>query len=337
MGFREVTEFFREDLLKVEQCLRDNFESSLPIVTDIGDYIMNAGGKRIRPLLLLLSSRLCGMPSNERVIKHCCVIEYIHAATLLHDDVVDETTVRRGNETVNSKWGSDASILVGDYMIARALVLLSDDIQADIFRAFGQGSKLLVEGGLLEYSNARDILVTEEHILEVAHKKTASIMSLSCQIGALLAEAGKSNEEAMVDFGNHFGIAFQLMDDAMDYDAPPEVLGKPQGTDFKEGHVTLPLLHLYQHSDKSLKREIEDFIQNESLTHKELDYVLERMRETKSLEYTMDKARSHMAEAKKILFSLKFPCPEYLELMVAIADHIIDRYTPSNPSLTPIS
>ncbi|MCF8721053.1 polyprenyl synthetase family protein [Nitrospina gracilis] len=337
MGFREVTEFFREDLLKVEQCLRDNFESSLPIVTDIGDYILNAGGKRIRPLLLLLSSRLCGLPSNDRVIKHCCVIEYIHAATLLHDDVVDETTVRRGNETVNSKWGSDASILVGDFMIARALILLSDDIQADIFRAFGQGSKLLVEGGLLEYSNARDILVTEDHILEVAHKKTASIMALSCQIGALLAEAGKSNEEAMIDFGNNFGIAFQLMDDAMDYDAPPEVLGKPQGTDFKEGHVTLPLLHLYQHSDNGLRREIEEFIQNGNLTHKEFDYILERMRETKSLEYTMNKARAHMDEAKKILFSLKFPCPEYLELMATLSDHIIDRYTPSNISLTPIS
>jgi octaprenyl-diphosphate synthase len=337
MGFRTVTDFFREDLLKVEHALRDNFHSSLPIVTEIGDYIMSAGGKRIRPLLLLLSSRLCGLASNERVIKHCCVIEYIHAATLLHDDVVDETTVRRGNQTVNTKWGSDASILVGDYMIARALMLLSDDIQEDIFKAFGQGAKMLVEGGLLEYSNARDMLVTEEHILEVAHKKTASIMALSCQIGALLAKAGKANEEAMVEFGKNFGIAFQLVDDAMDYDAPQEVLGKPQGTDLREGHVTLPLLYLYQRADRSLKTEIEDFIHNENLTNKELDYILERMREVKALEYTMNKARSHMDEAKKILFSLKFPCPEYLDFMVALADHIIDRYTPSDSSLTPIS
>jgi len=334
--FREVTEFFQDDLTQVEDCLRENFESGLPIITEIGSYILEAGGKRIRPLLLLLASRLCGLESSDRVIKHCSVIEYIHAATLLHDDVVDETTVRRGSETVNSKWGSDASILVGDYLIARALMVLSDDIQPDIFRAFGRAARTLVEGGLLEYSNARDILVTEDYCVDVAYKKTASIMALSCQIGAFLAEAEPDQQEALLAFGKNFGIAFQLVDDAMDYDAPAKILGKPQGTDFKEGHVTLPLLYLYKRGDRALKREIEGFIHNDKLTNKDLDYILERMREVKALEYTMSKAQFFMDEAKQALTANTFPVPEIEKLMVALADHIMTRYRPSRPSLTPI-
>ncbi len=335
-NFRKVTEFFKDDLAKVESCLRENFESDLPIIGEIGGYILEAGGKRIRPLLLLLASRLCALESSERVIKHCSVIEYIHAATLLHDDVVDETTVRRGNETVNSKWGSDASILVGDYMIARALMVLSDDIQPNIFRAFGAAARTLVEGGLLEYSNARDIMVTEDYCVDVAYKKTASIMELSCQIGAFLAETEPDVENALMTFGRNFGIAFQLVDDAMDYDAPAEVLGKPQGTDFKEGHVTLPLLHLYKNSDRALKREIEGFIHNDKLTNKDLEYILERMREVKALEYTMSKAQSYMDEAKQALAQTTVPNPEIQSLMVALTDHIMNRYQPSRPTLTPI-
>lgn len=333
MDYKEVTQLFKPDLEKVELALRDNFLSDIPIVPGIGDYILSSGGKRIRPLLMLISARLCGLELSETLIKHCCVIENVHAATLLHDDVVDETTVRRGRQTVNSKWGNDASILVGDYLIAQSLTLLSDDVDPAIFKAFSKAAKLLVEGGLLEFSNARDIHVTEKHCMDVIYRKTASILSLSCRLGGLIAEADKTQEAALVTFGDHFGMAFQLIDDLMDYDGTPEILGKPPGNDFQEGHVTLPLHHLYHHSKNGLKQEIEQFIQNDKLTEKEFDYILDRMREGKALEYTLQQAHKHMNRAKEAIQGTSFPVPEYKDALLAIADYIINRHTPSKATL----
>ncbi len=333
MNYKEVTQLFKPDLEMVELALRDNFLSDIPIVPGIGDHILSSGGKRIRPLLMLISARLCGMELNETLVKHCCVIENVHAATLLHDDVVDETTVRRGRQTVNSKWGNDASILVGDYLIAQSLTLLSDDVDPAIFKAFSQAAKLLVEGGLLEFSNARDIHVTEKHCMDVIYRKTASILSLSCRLGGLIAEVDNEQAEALVAFGDHFGMAFQLMDDLMDYDGTPEQLGKPPGNDFQEGHVTLPLHYLYHHSKNGLKQEIEEFIQNDNLTGKELEYILDRMREGKALEYTLHQAQKHMARAKEAIRDTTFPAPEYKDALVAVADYIISRHTLSKATL----
>lgn len=335
MEFNEITKLFKTDMVQVEKVLRKNYWSDIPLAPGIGDYIMNGGGKRIRPLLLLISSRLCGLELSESVINHCCVVEYVHAATLLHDDVVDETTVRRNSETVNSKWGSDASILIGDYLIARAIKLLSDDINPKIFKAFGRSASILVEGGLLEFSHAREINVTEEHCLDVVFRKTASIMELSCQLGGLLADTEPAAEQALMEFGKNFGIAFQLIDDVMDYDGDPVLLGKPVGTDFKEGHVTLPLLYLYQKADSALKNEIEQFIKNEAIGQKELDYIVERMQEVKALEYSLDLARSYLSKAKQALNSFDFPAPELRAALEGIADYIIERHKPSKASLTP--
>ncbi len=333
MDYKEVTQLFRPDLEKVERALKDNFLSDIPIVPGIGEYILSSGGKRIRPLLMLIGARLCGLELNDTLIKHCCVIENVHAATLLHDDVVDETTVRRGRQTLNSKWGNDASILVGDYLIAQSLTLLADDVDPTIFKAFSKAAKLLVEGGLLEFSNARDIHVTEKHCMDVIYRKTASMMSLSCHLGALVAQAEPEQKEALIAFGDHFGMAFQLMDDLMDYDATPEQLGKPAGNDFQEGHVTLPLHHLYHNSKNGLRQEIEDFIQNDKLTSKELDYILDRMREGKALEYTLQQAHKHMDRAKEAIQSTTFPVPEYKDALLAVADYIISRHTLSKTTL----
>lgn len=337
MNYKAVTQQFKPDLEKVELALKDNFLSDIPIVPGIGEHILSSGGKRIRPLLLLISARLCGQELNDSLIKHCCVIENVHAATLLHDDVVDETTLRRGRQTVNSKWGNDASILVGDYLIAQSLALLADDVDPVIFKAFSKAAKLLVEGGLLEFSNARDIQVTEKHCMDVIYRKTASMMALSCHLGGLIAEAGTEQKEALIAFGDHFGMAFQLMDDLMDYDASPEVLGKPPGTDFKEGHVTLPLHHLYHHSQNGLREEIEQFIQNDKLSDKELEYIVDRMREGQALEYTFRQACIQMDRAKSAIRSTSFPVPEYKDALLAVADFIIGRHTLSKTRLANIS
>ncbi len=327
MDFSDVTRLLKEDLLKVEESIRENYKSEVSLIPGISNYLMDGGGKRIRPLLLVLSARLCGREADDQVIRHACVVEYIHAATLLHDDVVDETTLRRGRETVNSKWGSDASILVGDFLLARAIFLLALNSDSKIMRTVSESAKVLVEGGILEYTHARKLDVTEEHCLDVIKRKTAALISVSCQVGGLLADAEAEAEDSLVSFGNHLGMAFQLVDDVMDYDGDEELLGKAPGTDFKEGHVTLPLLHLYQNGSPELKKEIEGFIKNENLTEKELEYVIDRMRETKSLEYSLDLARDHLEKAKNSLQGVAFKFPEYTEALAAVADHVLERHT----------
>lgn len=327
MDFSEVSRLFKADLAKVESAIKDNYKSDIPLIPGIGGYLMNGGGKRIRPLLVLISSKLFDAEVDERIIRHCCVVEFIHAATLLHDDVVDATTVRRGHQSVNSKWGSDASILIGDYFLSRAILLLADYCEPRIIQSVARAAKILVEGGILEFTNARKLDVTEELLMDIVYRKTASIISLSCQLGALLASADASTEKALVSFGDDFGIAFQLVDDVMDYDGNEELLGKPAGNDFKEGHITLPLLHLYKNSNRTLKKEIEEFIKNEHLSSKELEYVVERLREGKAIEYTLDKARFHLDRAKTTLKNTKPLSPKYVEALIAVVDYTIERHT----------
>lgn len=329
MDFSDVTLDLKIDLARVEKAINQNYKSDLPLIPGISSYLMNCGGKRIRPMLILLSSKLCGREVDDTVIKHGCVVEYIHAATLLHDDVVDETTVRRGKETVNAKWGSDASILVGDFLISRAILILAQDCERKIIQAVTEATKILVEGGIHEYTEARNVNVSEKHILDIIHRKTASMISVSARLGGLLANATEEQETAIISFGDDFGMAFQLMDDALDYDADEAVLGKPPGTDFKEGHVTLPLHHLYNKADRSLKKEIEAFVKNENITEEDLQYILGQMHKHKSIDYTLDLARFYIDRAKTHLRKADFPAPHYIEYFDALADYIHSRHTAS--------
>lgn len=329
MDFSDVTQELKTDLARVEKAINQNYKSDVPLIPGISSYLMNCGGKRIRPILILLSSKLCGREADDTVIKHGCVVEYIHAATLLHDDVVDETTVRRGKETVNAKWGSDASILVGDFLISRAILILAQDCERKIIQAVTEATKILVEGGIHEYTEARNVKVSEKHILDIIHRKTASMISVSVRLGGLLANATEQQETAIISFGDDFGMAFQLMDDALDYDADEAVLGKPPGTDFKEGHVTLPLHHLYNNADRSLKKEIEAFVKNENITEKDLKYILEQMHKHKSIDYTLDLARFYIDRAKSHLRKADFPAPHYIEYFDALADYIHSRHIAS--------
>jgi octaprenyl-diphosphate synthase len=290
MDFREVTQDLKRDLARLEKAINENYKSDVPLIPGISSYLMSCGGKRIRPMLTLLGAKLCGRETDDTVVKHGCVVEYIHAATLLHDDVVDETTVRRGKETVNAKWGSDASILVGDFLISRAILILAQDCERKIIQAVTEATKILVEGGIHEYTEARNMKVTEKHILDIIHRKTGSMISVSARLGGLLANATEQQETAIISFGDDFGMAFQLMDDALDYDSDETVLGKPPGTDFKEGHVTLPLHHLYIKADRSLKKELEAFVKNKSITEKDLQYVVEHMHKHKYIYYTVNLA-----------------------------------------------
>tara|TARA_B100000686_G_scaffold338676_1_gene411536 strand:- start:235 stop:1239 length:1005 start_codon:yes stop_codon:yes gene_type:complete len=327
MDFNKVTGLFKGDLALVEEAIKSNYSSSVPLIPSASSWLMDGGGKRIRPLLLLLCHRACGGKSVERAIKHACSIEYIHAATLLHDDVIDETTLRRGHETVRSKWGSDASILVGDYLISQAILNIAYDTDQRIIQIVAEAAKVLVEGGIMEFSNARDLAITQEQYLDIIYRKTASLISVTCRLGAILAGAGPETEDAVTAYGEDIGIAFQLVDDVMDYDSTEDILGKPVGTDFKEGQITLPLLNLYNKAPSTLKREIESFIQNESLTRSEFEYTLDRMREYKAIEETLCLARNYIDRAKTRLKAASLGLPEYIGAFHALADNITERHS----------
>lgn len=326
MAFSDVILLLKEPLLKVEEEIRKNYRSDIKLIPGLSGYLMNGGGKRFRPLLLLLCTKLCGYELESRAVKHACAIEYIHAATLLHDDVVDATKLRRGMETVNSKWGSDASILVGDFLISQSILLIADDTDQRTIQVIAKAAKTLVEGQILEFTHSRILDITEEHYLDVIYRKTASIISVSCQLGGILANADKPAEDALVAFGNDLGMAFQLVDDAMDYDGTEELLGKPVGTDFKEGNVTLPLLYLYRNAEPSLKKEIEGFVKNGNVGQGELDYIIRHMREAKAIDYTLDKARNYIEQGKAKLDRGHFKSMEYLDALMAVADNIVDRH-----------
>jgi octaprenyl-diphosphate synthase len=326
MEFSEVTTLFKNDLKLVEKEIRKNIQSQISLIPQISGYLMDGGGKRIRPLLVMLASKLCKGEINDRVIKHACSIEFIHAATLLHDDVVDETTVRRGRETVNTKWGSDASILLGDYLISQSILLIAYDSESRTIQAIAEAAKELVEGGIKEFTSARKLSITEEQYLDIIYKKTGSIISVSCKLGAILSNANSMVERSLVEFGKNIGMAFQLVDDAMDYDSSEELLGKPVGTDFKEGHVTLPLLYLYRNSNSSFKKQIEAFIQNDKLTDEEFFFIQDKIREGKAIDYTLDLARDYIDKAKTFLNPSIFEESQYLDAFFAVADNIIERH-----------
>jgi octaprenyl-diphosphate synthase len=332
MEFSEVTALFKNDLKRVEKEIRKNIQSQISLIPQISGYLMDGGGKRIRPLLVMLASQLCKGEITDRVIKHACSIEFIHAATLLHDDVVDETTIRRGRETVNTKWGSDASILLGDYLISQSILLIAYDSESKTIQAIAEAAKELVEGGIKEFTSARKLSITEEQYLDIIYKKTGSIISVSCKLGAILSNADSMAERSLVEFGKNIGMAFQLVDDVMDYDSSEELLGKPVGTDFKEGHVTLPLLYLYRNSNSSFKRDIEAFIKNDKLTDEEFYFIQDKMREGKAIDYTLDLARDYIDKAKTFLNPSMFEESEYLEAAFAVADNIIERHLATRPA-----
>jgi octaprenyl-diphosphate synthase len=203
--------------------------------------------------------------------------------------------------------------------------MLASDCDSRIINSVSEATKLLVEGGIMEYSQARKLSISESHCLDIILRKTASMMSLCCELAALLSEANPEQEKALINFGTQFGMAFQLMDDAMDYNSEEDSLGKPPGNDFQEGHVTLPLLHLYENSETSLKKRIESYIENENLTQEDFNYILERMRETKSVEHTLELARHYLEQAKSSIRSVTFPNPDFIKSFDAIADYIYER------------
>jgi len=284
----------KEDFSAVDAAIVEHLSSKVPLVEKIGQYIIESGGKRLRPLLVLLSARACGYQDNQHITL-AAVVEFIHTATLLHDDVVDTSDLRRGKPTANNKWGNSSSVLVGDFLYSRAFQMLVTIGQVDVMGTLSNATNVIAEGEVLQLLNAKNPDVSEADYLQVILGKTAMLFEAASHTGAQLAKANQEQADALRRYGRHLGIAFQLIDDLMDYTGDKETMGKNVGDDLAEGKPTLPLIHAMNHATDAERKLIRKAIRQGSCRQiNEIQAILVRCG---SLDYTRARASKETQDA----------------------------------------
>ncbi len=324
MDFRETISLIKDDLERVEKAITGHFESDVNIIPVIGAYLFFGGGKRIRPVLVLMSSRLCGYDNDSQHIEQSCVVEFLHTATLLHDDVIDASPKRRGNPSANSKWGNEVCVLVGDFLFAKAFDIMARDGDPRMLRILSETCLRMAEGEVLQQVHVCNLKLTEKEYINIIDRKTAALLSTCCRLGAVLGQATPLEEEALASFGLNVGMAFQLVDDILDYSADEERLGKPTGTDLREGNVTLPLILLYEESDSELRSRIECFIETGDVSPEDVGELTNLMETRGIFREVASRARDYIEKAKAELKVFDDSSPYLLGLM-AVADFVAER------------
>ena len=322
MRIQEVIDLVRDDMVRVEDGFKKNLSSDVWLIEKVGEYILKSGGKRFRPLIMLLCSRVAGYGGDAHI--HLAgVVEFIHTATLLHDDVVDNAHLRRGSASANTVWGDGASILVGDYLLSKAFSLAVRHGDERILKVLSDTTTRMAEGEVMQLIRHSDIETVENEYLDVITNKTAVLFSASARIAAILGGAVPEKEAALSDYGLLLGIAYQLMDDCLDYTSTDEDLGKQIGSDLREGKVTLPLIQAYRKAAAAEKDSLRAAIEERGLTEERLREVIGIIESHGGIRYTMDRARTAVEEAKRRLDIFE-PDIEKMALM-AVADFVIDR------------
>ena len=321
-AIERALEPIRDDLEKVDLEFRKNLQSDVSIISAIGEYVLSSGGKRFRPILLILSARLCGY-QGDRHIPLASLVEFIHTATLLHDDVVDKAEIRRGNASANSKWGNEASVLVGDFLFTKSFSLLVEKGNWEIFQVLSRATTLMAEGELEELIRTDDLSLTEEGYLSIITRKTASLISAASQVGAILAEVSEEKKMALSRFGTDVGIAFQLMDDTLDYTSREEEFGKEIGIDLQRGKITLPLIYALRHCTPEEKTFIQETVEKTSLTQEAFLRVSEIIERSRGIHYSCEKGREYIDRAKRHLHL--FEDSEFRRALSTLADYVIER------------
>lgn len=321
MDFKAIQELTADDMAKVNQTIHAQLTSDVTLINQLGFYIVSSGGKRLRPLLALLSAKALGY-QGEGHITTAAFVEFIHTATLLHDDVVDESDMRRGKETANAAFGNAASVLVGDYIYTRSFQMMTSLGSLKILELMSNAVNVIAEGEVQQLMNCNDPDTTEESYMQVIYSKTARLFEAATQMGALLAESSPEVEEAMQLYGRYLGTAFQLIDDVLDYTANGKEMGKNVGDDLAEGKPTLPLLYAMQRGNPEQAAMIREAIEKANGMSR-LDEILAAMHETGALEYTTQKAYQEVDKAVAQLDIL--PESEYKQALIALAHSAVKR------------
>ena len=311
----------KQDSQAVDDLIRANLNSEVPMVEEIAAYLIEAGGKRLRPLLVLLCAKACGYQGSDHV-KLAAVIEFLHTAMLLHDDVVDESDLRRGRETVNAAWGNAPSVLVGDFLHSRAFEMMVDIGNIRVMEILSRATNVIAEGEVQQLSFIRNPATTEVEYMEIISRKTAMLFQAAAHAGAVLAGANEKTEHALRDYGLHLGIAFQMVDDQLDYLGTPEELGKNIGDDLAEGKVTLPLIVAMRNGQPDQKAFVEDAIRNGGVEN--LPEMIQLVKATDALKYTSEQANTERCEALACLNNVADS--EFKDSMNTLVNFVVDRH-----------
>ena len=318
----QMFEPIREDLEKVETEFYRHVESQVDLIPKIGRYIQNGGGKRIRPAVLLMAARLTGY-SGDLAVLYAAVVEFIHTATLVHDDIIDDSQWRRGQPAVHSRWGSDITVLLGDYLYIKSMGLALTPDRLDIVRQLCDVTLRMIEGELYQLSKKGDVVISEEEHLDIVRRKTAYLFGGCARIGGVLGTASAEQERALEQYGISLGMAFQLIDDLLDFSGDETALGKPVGGDLREGKLTLPVIRLLQRADRHTTDMVHTVVRDRSVTPERWREICRLLHDSGSVEYAMEKAQEHAAVAKQQLYL--FPSSAARDALMALPDYILAR------------
>jgi octaprenyl-diphosphate synthase len=308
------------DMKAVDQLIQQRLQSDVALINQLGFYIINSGGKRLRPAIAILCAKACGYEGDKH-INLATIIEFIHTATLLHDDVVDNSSMRRGQETANNLWGNEASVLVGDFLYTRSFEMMVEMQSMRLMEILSHTTNIIAEGEVLQLLNCHDADTTEARYLEVIHHKTAKLFEAAGQLGAVISNASDEIERAMSDYAMHLGSAFQLVDDLLDYSESSEDIGKNIGDDLAEGKPTLPLIFAMRQGSTEQANVIRHAIENGE--RERIDEIINIIQNTGAIDYTAKAAAEEVAKAKAAIAIL--PESNYKTALAALADFSIQR------------
>ena len=321
MDLDAIRQLSLSDMQSVNKLIYKQLESDVALINQLGFYIINSGGKRLRPLLSVLAARAVDYQGEEH-IKLAAIVEFIHTASLLHDDVVDESTLRRGRETANELFGNSASVLVGDFLYTRSFQMMTELESLKILKILADTTNVLAEGEVLQLVNCNDPSTSEENYMRVIYCKTAKLFEAATRLAAVIAKSDTNIENALADYGKYLGTAFQLTDDLLDYIAKPDELGKNIGDDLTEGKPTLPLIYALLHGNESEKILIQSAIEN-SDGSSNIDKIVSALNRSGALDYT--KKRAEEEADKAILALAPLPDSEFKTALISLAHIAVDR------------
>jgi octaprenyl-diphosphate synthase len=320
----DVLKVTQSDMLLVNNTIRSSLDSHVVLIKQIASYIVNSGGKRLRPMLVILMAQALGYNKNEKGKNHiqlAAIIEFIHTATLLHDDVVDESDMRRGNKTANEVWGNSASVLVGDFLYSRAFQMMVTIENLNVMNILANATNTISEGEVLQLLNIGNLDISEEDYYQIIQNKTARLFEAGCELSALINEADEDLIKKMGNYGKYLGMAFQIADDMLDYAIDNDELDKNIGDDLAEGKLTLPLIYLLENGTSEDKKIVSEAIKSQSIKH--LKTIQKRINETQALIYTQSKANEFASLAKLQLKEL--PNSDAKEALMFLCDYSCHR------------
>ena len=320
MDLNEIRSLIKDDMRAVDQVIQQRLSSDVALINQLSHYIINSGGKRLRPMLAVLAAQACEY-AGEQHLNIAAIIEFIHTATLLHDDVVDASELRRGHETANAIWGNEASVLVGDFLYSRAFQMMVDVNSMRVMDIMASTTNTIAEGEVMQLLNCNDPDTTEERYFNVIHCKTAKLFQAAAQLGAVLAGQPQSVETAMAEYGLHLGVAFQLVDDILDYCGSSEEIGKNLGDDLAEGKPTLPLIYAMKHGSAEQQQLIRTAIEHSQRDH--IESVIQAVESTGAINYTAEIAKAETHHAISALDNLSESV--YKDALIGLAEFSISR------------